>query len=156
MWLQLCINLTLGLLQTKHLTNGDQWEEGHAVIETYVFNRICMFATDYRRTLCRSTAFSWVSDITKHMWVVASCKWSSSETTIIKKWKAKYLEGLQRAHSKKRKWRAEGAGFFIVTSSAAVSYCAFNLTLYLPCIFKWDMFNNHQLMHINFFTIVYS
>jgi hypothetical protein len=23
-----------------------------------------------------------------------------------------------------------------------------NLTLYLPCIFKWDMFNNHQLMHI--------
>ena len=78
------------------------------------------------------------------------------ERTIIKKWKAKYLEGLQRAHSKKRKWRAEGAGFFIVTSSAAVSYCAFNLTLYLPCIFKWDMFNNHQLMHINFFTIVYS
>jgi hypothetical protein len=26
-----------------------------------------------------------------------------------------------------------------------------NLTLYLPCIFKWDMFNKHQLMHINFF-----
>ena len=24
MWLELCINLTLGFLQTKHLTNGDQ------------------------------------------------------------------------------------------------------------------------------------
>jgi hypothetical protein len=26
--------LTLGLLQKKHLTNSDQWEEGHAVIQT--------------------------------------------------------------------------------------------------------------------------
>jgi hypothetical protein len=24
------------------------------------------------------------------------------------------------------------------------------LTLYLPCIFNYDMFNKHQLMHINF------
>jgi hypothetical protein len=30
-----------------------------------------------------------------------------------------------------------------------------NLTLYLPCIFKWDVFKNHQLMHINY-SIVYS
>ena len=49
MWLQLCINLALGLLQTKQLTNGDQWKEGHAVTETRVFDRICMFSPDRRR-----------------------------------------------------------------------------------------------------------
>jgi len=48
-WLELCINLTLGLLQTKHLTNGDQWEEYHAVLESYVFDRICVFSHDRRR-----------------------------------------------------------------------------------------------------------
>ena len=42
MCLELCINLTLGLLETKHLTNGDQWK-GLAVTETYVFDGIYMF-----------------------------------------------------------------------------------------------------------------
>jgi hypothetical protein len=27
----------------KYLTNGDQWKEGHVVIETPVFDRICIF-----------------------------------------------------------------------------------------------------------------
>jgi hypothetical protein len=49
----------------KHLTRGDQWKEGHAVIETNVFDRMYIFSPDRRRecegsqpTLCRSTAFS--------------------------------------------------------------------------------------------------
>jgi hypothetical protein len=39
--LELCISL-IGLLQTKHLTNGEQWK-GHAVIETDGFDMIYMF-----------------------------------------------------------------------------------------------------------------
>ena len=31
-WLELWINLTSGLLQTKHLTNVDQWKEEYAVL----------------------------------------------------------------------------------------------------------------------------
>jgi hypothetical protein len=42
-WLQLCINFALGLLQTKHLKNGNQWNDDHAVTETRVFDRIYMF-----------------------------------------------------------------------------------------------------------------
>ena len=30
MWFDVWINLTLGLLSTKYLTYGDQWERGHA------------------------------------------------------------------------------------------------------------------------------
>jgi hypothetical protein len=44
MLLEQCINLTLGLLQTKHVTNDDQWKEGHALIETYVFDRSYMIS----------------------------------------------------------------------------------------------------------------
>jgi hypothetical protein len=43
MELELWINLILGLLKTEHLADGDQWKEGHAVIETRVFDRIYMF-----------------------------------------------------------------------------------------------------------------
>ena len=49
MWLQLCTNLTLGLLCTKPQTNGDQWKEGHAVIETHVFDMFCVIFADLRR-----------------------------------------------------------------------------------------------------------
>jgi hypothetical protein len=38
MWLELRTNLTLGLLQTKHLTNGDQWK-GNVEMETNYFWR---------------------------------------------------------------------------------------------------------------------
>jgi hypothetical protein len=65
MWLQLRINLTLGLLSTKHITNGDQWNGGHTVTETHVFDRIYMSALDHHgegngtlAMMCRSTAFS--------------------------------------------------------------------------------------------------
>jgi hypothetical protein len=34
---ELSINLTLSLLQTEHLTNGDQWDATDTVTETYVF-----------------------------------------------------------------------------------------------------------------------
>ena len=36
--IDLCINFTLGLLQTTYLTNGDEWREGLAEIEIHVFN----------------------------------------------------------------------------------------------------------------------
>jgi hypothetical protein len=36
------------LVINEHLTNGDQWKEGHAVIETHVFDRIYMFSPDRR------------------------------------------------------------------------------------------------------------
>jgi hypothetical protein len=39
-WLERCISLTLALLYTKHLTNGDRWKEGHAVIDTLVSDSI--------------------------------------------------------------------------------------------------------------------
>jgi hypothetical protein len=39
MWLELCINLTSRLLWMKHLTNGDQWIECHAVIGPDAFGR---------------------------------------------------------------------------------------------------------------------
>lgn len=29
-----------GLLQTKHVINGDQWKEAHEVTETRIFDRI--------------------------------------------------------------------------------------------------------------------
>jgi hypothetical protein len=48
------------------------------------------------------------------------------------------------------------AGVYLAISDVEWPSYLLNLTLYLPCIFKWDMFNNHQLMHINFFSIVYS
>ena len=44
--LELCINLTLGLLRTKHLRIEDRWKEGHAVIETYIFDRTYLFFPD--------------------------------------------------------------------------------------------------------------
>jgi hypothetical protein len=40
MWLELYINLTLGLLQTKYLTNRDEWKEAYAEIEIQVFDII--------------------------------------------------------------------------------------------------------------------
>jgi hypothetical protein len=43
---ELCINLTLGLLLTKHLTNGDQKDVRHALMETRAFDRICVFCQD--------------------------------------------------------------------------------------------------------------
>ena len=67
-------NLRLDLLQTKHLTNSDQWKEGHALTETHIFDRIsdrtCMLSTRPSSPLLRdsthtvqSTAFSSVKDI---------------------------------------------------------------------------------------------
>ena len=44
MWLELRINLTLGLLQTIYLTNGDEWREDYAEIEVHVFNMIYIFS----------------------------------------------------------------------------------------------------------------
>jgi len=41
-WLELYINLALGLLQTKQLTNGDRWTVGNRVIQrfmSHVLNR---------------------------------------------------------------------------------------------------------------------
>jgi hypothetical protein len=32
--------LTVGFLKTKYLTNGDQWKEGNAFIETRAFDNI--------------------------------------------------------------------------------------------------------------------
>jgi hypothetical protein len=49
MWLELIINLTSGLLWTKHVTNGDQWNGSHAVPEINAFDRIYMFFPDRRR-----------------------------------------------------------------------------------------------------------
>ena len=43
------MNLTLDLLYKINLTNGDQWNAGHAVIEIHVFDRICMLSFDRRR-----------------------------------------------------------------------------------------------------------
>ena len=40
MWLELCTNLILDLLQMKHLTNGNQWNESLVVTKTHVFDRI--------------------------------------------------------------------------------------------------------------------
>ena len=34
---ELYINLTLALLQKEHLTNGEQLEEGHVVIQTHMY-----------------------------------------------------------------------------------------------------------------------
>ena len=45
MWLELSINLTLGLLETKLLANGDQWTADHAVIETHVVDSVCFAPT---------------------------------------------------------------------------------------------------------------
>ena len=39
---------TLGLLQTKHLANGDRWQKSHAVIRTHIFDMICIFSSDRR------------------------------------------------------------------------------------------------------------
>jgi len=30
----------------KRLTNGDQFKEGHSVVETHVFCRLCIFSPD--------------------------------------------------------------------------------------------------------------
>jgi len=52
-------NLMLGLLQTKHLTNSDQWKEGHALTETHIFysisERICMLSTRPSSPLLRDS-----------------------------------------------------------------------------------------------------
>lgn len=37
MWLDACINLILGLADTKYVTHGDQRKEGHALTGTNVF-----------------------------------------------------------------------------------------------------------------------
>jgi len=42
-WLQLCVNFAWGVCYTKRITNGDEGKDGHAVKETHVFGRICMF-----------------------------------------------------------------------------------------------------------------
>jgi len=67
-WLELCINLTFGLSQTKHLTNGDQWQEGLEMLKLMSPQGPCV-SPDYHRqchetltTLCRSKALSWVMD----------------------------------------------------------------------------------------------
>jgi len=82
MCLEPSINLTSGLSWTKHLTNGGQWSEGHAVPKIHAFDRICMFFPNRRReywgpltALCRSSTFSWVTDSTKDAsdpWVYSS------------------------------------------------------------------------------------
>jgi hypothetical protein len=41
--LELHINLSLGMLWRKHLTNGDQWEKCQAVIQAHIFYTICIF-----------------------------------------------------------------------------------------------------------------
>jgi hypothetical protein len=35
--------MTSGFLEMKQLTNGDQWKEGHAMIQTHISDKICMF-----------------------------------------------------------------------------------------------------------------
>jgi len=40
--LEMCINSKFGLLETINVTNGDLWNESHAVIEL-IFHRICIF-----------------------------------------------------------------------------------------------------------------
>ena len=45
---ELYINFNLGLLQTKHLTTGNQWKDGQAVIETHVFDSISIFSSGRR------------------------------------------------------------------------------------------------------------
>lgn len=61
---ELDINFSLGLLQAKHLTNGDQWKDGQAAIKTHVFDSISIFSSGRRcarqgtvPTLCKSTAY---------------------------------------------------------------------------------------------------
>jgi len=41
MWLDMRINFTLGLLQTKHITIGDLWKVSHIVIRDSCFERVC-------------------------------------------------------------------------------------------------------------------
>jgi hypothetical protein len=38
----------------KYVTNGDQWKEGHAVIETPVFDRIYIFPPLHPSTIVNS------------------------------------------------------------------------------------------------------
>jgi hypothetical protein len=65
MRLELNINLTSGVLEKKHPTNGDHCKDD-AVTETHVSDRICTFYPDGRRdysgtplrTVQESTAFS--------------------------------------------------------------------------------------------------
>jgi hypothetical protein len=52
MWLEMRINFTLGLLQTKHLTIGDLWTVSHTVISDSCFDRICMSPSPDRRREC--------------------------------------------------------------------------------------------------------
>jgi hypothetical protein len=47
------MNVALGLLETKHQTNGYQWND-HAVRDTRGFDMICMLSTDRRRE-CKGT-----------------------------------------------------------------------------------------------------
>jgi len=57
------------LVLNENLTTGEEWKQGHTVIETRVFDRIYTVSADHRSeyygplpTLCGSTAFSRVSD----------------------------------------------------------------------------------------------
>jgi hypothetical protein len=43
--LELCIHLTLGLSLTNLITNGEEWKEIHAVIETRVLDKTHVFFT---------------------------------------------------------------------------------------------------------------
>jgi hypothetical protein len=54
MWLELCINLTLSLLQTTYLTNGE-WKEWNAEIEIHVLIWSIYFLQPSSRMLKDST-----------------------------------------------------------------------------------------------------
>jgi hypothetical protein len=48
MWLELRIELTLGLLPIKHLTNGNKRRQGNAVTNVRVFDIIDTFSPNRR------------------------------------------------------------------------------------------------------------
>jgi hypothetical protein len=55
MWVELCVNLTLSFLYTKHVINGEQWKEGHPVPENHVFDRVAAVSVKglYPRCACQ-------------------------------------------------------------------------------------------------------
>jgi len=55
MLLETYINLSWGLLQKKHLTNGDQWNESHAVTQPDVFDKVCKFSPNDRHRDIKGT-----------------------------------------------------------------------------------------------------
>jgi len=55
-WLELCTNLTSGLLQKTHLINCNKWEGSNAVIQTCVLTRSLYFTRPSSQVLRDSTS----------------------------------------------------------------------------------------------------